>query len=153
MLQNKYILAVVSALLIFACAIYVVQPTSVAYALADVHLLHGKGGIDIFGNIAYENGGSVSGLTVRVGTYNKDGSLSDFFEIDHSETNNEGQYKLWVPNNDIKVLGDNVSLLMQPDRHHSYRRVISLDSTSVAEVSLPLSTQLIPIFPITTFVY
>lgn len=153
MLQNKIVLAIASALVLFICVLFVVQPTSAAHAQANIHVQHENGGIVIFGSVAFVSGNPVSNLLMRVGAYDKHEHSETFFEMDHSKTNDKGQYKLWISSSDVKKHGDTLSLLIQPDEHHSYRQDLSLEPKDIASVTIAMSTPLIPIFPFSIFVY
>lgn len=153
MFQNKIILAVASLAILLVCGLFIVQPMSIAHAQANIHVQRKSGGIVIFGNVAFTDGNPVSNLLMRVGVYDKDKHRESFFEMDHSKTNDKGQYKLWISKGDVKKYGDTVSLLIQPDEHHAYRQDLSLEPRDIASVTIAMSTPLIPIFPFTIFVY
>lgn len=73
--------------------------------------------------------------------------------MDQSTTDSQGNYKLFISTKDIHRFGDNVSLLVQPDIHRSYRQELDLEPGSIASITIAMSTPLIPIFPFTIFVY
>jgi hypothetical protein len=153
MFQNKFILGALSILLLTACILFVVQPTALAHAKASIHIQHENNGIAVFGSVDLTNGNPVTGVTMLVGVYKDRGHSERFYEIDHSVTDSNGRYKLWISSHDIHKLGDEVSLFIQPDAHHSYHQNLALEPGDIVSVTIAMSTPLIPIFPFTIFVY
>lgn len=71
MLQNRFVLGAVSFLLLAACALFVLQPTSIVHAEAKAHVQHADNGIAVFGSVKLTNGDPVPGVKMLVGIFRK----------------------------------------------------------------------------------
>jgi hypothetical protein len=161
MLQNKFILGTVSALIISFGVLFVMQP-STAHAEANVWMRPEHGEVVIFGNVDLTNGKPLKGMKLEVGQSRQllglqgqgGGNPNSFRTLDSTRTDWNGQFKLWVTNQEAhKLMGHNLTLVLQPTSHISYDQKLPVRAGDVASVSIAMRTPLIPVLPFVTFVY
>src|SRR4051812_42790333 len=91
MFQSRFILGTLSILLLAACILFVVQPTSIAHAEANIHVQDENDGIAIFGTVNLKNGRPVPGVAMLVGVYRDKGHWEHFYKMNQSITDGNGR--------------------------------------------------------------
>lgn len=154
-LQSKIFLGLASFLVVLSGVLFVLTPTRQVNAQASIEMHRDRNGIVIFGQATLNDGGDpVDGLDVSIGVERERRHRETMRIIDRSTTDDNGQYKLWVNSHELRQLRHNdLVIMVTPDNQTQYEQTLDLESGDVALINIKMRTPLIPIFPLTVFVY
>jgi hypothetical protein len=151
--QNKIVLGVMSALIMLSGALFIFQPTKVS-AQANVQVQRNREGIVIFGKVALTEGDPVEGVDLSVGAKKSRWGQEQTRIFDRDTTDGNGNYKLWVNNQDIRQLRNrDLVFTVKPDSGAQYEHTLDLEAGDIASITIEMRTPVVPIFPFTIFVY
>lgn len=152
-MQSRLVLGFMSLLVIFTAFAFVISPTKVS---AQTHLQVQKQGegIAVFGKVADLDGDGMGGVDMEIGARKENTHNYRTRIFDRTTSNQYGQYKLWVSNQEVKQLKNReLVFALRPDGEARYEQVLDLRRGDIASVNIQMRTPVIPIFPFTVFVY
>lgn len=152
-MQNRVVLGFISLLIVFTAFAFVLSPTKVS-AQALVQTQRQGEGIAIFGKVAQTDGTPLGGVAVEIAARKENTHNYRTRVFDRATSNQSGQYKLWVSNQEVRQLKHReLVFALRPDGQARYEQVVDLRRGDIAAINIQMRTPVIPIFPFTVFVY
>lgn len=152
-MQNRFILGFASLLIVFTAFAFVLSPTKVSAQTLLQTQKQGEG-IVVFGRVTDSDGDAVGGVDTEIGARKENTHNNKTRIFDRATSNQEGYYKLWVSNKEVRQLKQReLVFALRPNDQVRYEQVVDLRRGDVAAVDIQMRTPVVPVFPFTVFVY